>query len=291
MVPTFGSEAETIVMNDLQPGTSSLEFVRDVSKFAVAHGKVASLHLFIDTGMHRDGVNPDSAVEFIEAAKKYPGVKFVGACTHYAASPSNREFSYRQLALFNQTIYALNRAGHEFEYLHTANSGAIVNLPEAQFNLVRAGFALYGYPPDECVSELFKVQPVLRLESAVVNLRRVKKGEGVGYDFTFIATEDINVATVPIGYGDGYFKTLGNKAFCILGGKLRPVIGTVCMDELMVNCGDDEIHIGDEVVLIGDTDKETISAYTVASWQGTIPYEVTSNLSARVPRVYLHGKD
>lgn len=286
MVPTFGSDAETIAIHDLQPATSSMEFVRDVSHYAQIHGKTVRLHLFIDTGMHRDGVTPSNAVDFIREASAFPCVKFVGVCTHFAASPTNREFSYRQLALFNQTIYTLNKAGFEFEFVHAANSGAIINVPESRFNLVRAGFALYGYPPDECVNELYSVRPVMSLHSAVVGVRRVATGDCVGYDFGYIATEDMNVATVPIGYGDGYFKTLGNRASCLIGGKLRPIIGSVCMDELMVDCRDDDVLVGDQVILIGESENEKIDAYTIASWQGTIPYEVTTNISARVPRLY-----
>lgn len=286
MVPTFGSEAETIAMHDLQPATSSMEFVRDVSHYAQTLGKTVRLHLFIDTGMHRDGVAPSKAVEFIKEASAFPGVIFVGICTHFAASPTNREFSYRQLALFNQTIYTLNKAGYEFEFVHAANSGAIINIPEARFNLVRAGFALYGYPPDECVSDLYEVRPVMSVQSSVVAVRRVAEGECVGYDFGYVATEDMNVATVPVGYGDGYFKTLGNRSSCIIGGKLRPIIGTVCMDELMVDCRDDDVRVGDQVILLGECENERIDAYTIAAWQGTIPYEVTTNISARVPRIY-----
>lgn len=286
MVPSVGDEAETVVVNDLHSAVSTFEFAAKVSEYAVKHKKIARLHLFIDTGMHRDGVMPDNAVEFMQKASALKGIKWVGACTHFASSSLDREFSYRQLALFNQTIYMLNRAGFEFEYLHASNSGGFVNIPEARFNLIRTGFALYGYPPDESVSAKYPVKPLMQIKSTVVTMRRVLTGESVGYDFGFTAVRDINVATIPIGYGDGYFKPLGNKAYVLIGGKLRPVIGTVCMDEIMVDCGNDNVNPGDEVVIMGEQGGETISAYTIAAWAGTIPYEVTTAVAARVPRVY-----
>lgn len=279
-------EIDTIVENDLHSAASTTEYIEMLNNAAIKKGKKAKIHLFIDTGMHRDGVLPENALATMNKTKEFKGVEIAGACTHFASSSLNKEFSYRQLALFNRTISELQVAGFNFPLLHAANSGGFANVPESRLNMIRVGFALYGYAPDESVAEKYDVQPILELKSEVVAVRRVKKDECVGYDFLYTAPRDVNVATVPTGYGDGYFKTLGNKAYCICKGKLRPVIGSVCMDEIMIDCSNDDVKPGDEVVLIGEDGREFISANTVATWAGTIPYEATTNLSARVPRIY-----
>jgi alanine racemase len=147
--------------------------------------------------------------------------------------------------------------------------------------------SLYGYPPVPELAVKLKVKPILSFKTKVVMMRKIRKGESVGYDRLFISPKPTTIATIPVGYGDGYFKTLTNKSQCLINGKRYNLVGTVCMDECMVDVGDDEVSVGDEVVLIGSQGNEKISALDLANKIGTIQYEVLTAISARVPRIYI----
>ncbi|ROL62031.1 alanine racemase [Bacteroidetes/Chlorobi group bacterium ChocPot_Mid] len=287
LIPSFPDEAQYFCKYDLQSAISSEEFLLALSKEAQKRNVLVKTHLLIDTGMHRDGIDADNAVEFMKQYGKLPNIDMHGICTHFATSPTNIDYAKKQLKLFNQTLTQLKEAGFEFKYIHASNSGAIANLPDAYFNLVRPGLALYGYAPSAEVREKLKVKPIMTLKSQVVVTRRIQAGESVSYDRLFVAKKPTTIATVPIGYGDGYFKTLTGRAQCLINGKRYPVVGSICMDEIMVDCNDDEVKPGDEVVLIGKQGSEEILADEIAGWVGTIPYEITTAISARVSRVYI----
>jgi alanine racemase len=287
LVPAMAEEAMLFCEYDLQPAVSNMEFVEAMSKAASKLQVQAKLHLFIETGMNREGIYPEDTLKFLEYAKKLPNIEFIGICTHFATSSGDLEYAKLQLSIFNNLLDKLTSASHSFKYIHTSNSGAIANLPEARFNLVRPGMALYGYPPDKSLFGKFDVKPVLTLKSRVALIRRIKAGDTVGYGREFKASKDTSIATIPIGYGDGYFKTLTHKTQCLIAGKFYNMVGTICMDECMVELGDDDVRIGDEVILIGTQGKHSISAYDLSEKIGTIPYEITTAISARVPRIYV----
>jgi alanine racemase len=287
LIPAFPDEAQYFCRYNLQAAISSEEFIVALSNEAVQRGVVVKTHLHIDTGMKRDGIDADKAVDFMNKFGKLPNINMIGLSTHFATSPTNIDFAKKQLQIFSNTLKSLNEAGHSFKYVHAANSGAIANVPDSQFNLIRPGLVLYGYSPSAEIREILNVKPVLSLKSQVVVTRRIKAGDSVSYDRLFVAKKDTNIATVPIGYGDGYFKTLTGRSQCLIRGKRYNIVGAICMDELMVECGDDEIRPGDEVVLIGQQGNEEILADEIAGWAGTIPYEITTSISARVSRVYV----
>lgn len=288
LVPPRAREAELFCEYDLQTITYSKDVLRRFSKAAAKRGKTVKTHLFIDTGMRRDGIKPEEAVEFMKLAEDSPGVEIVGICTHFADSPNpDRAFTLRQLDLFNKTKSELESLGYVFEYVHAANSGAIFNVPEARFNLVRPGISLYGYAGSEELERAANLEPIMGLKTRVLQTRRLKKGDTVGYGMRFIADKDMNIAVLPIGYGDGLSAALFGKANCLICGRKYRLIGTICMDQCMVDLGDEVCEAGKEAVLLGESGEEFINAYDIAKSYGTIPYEVLTAISARVPRVYV----
>ncbi|MFC2131423.1 alanine racemase, partial [Bacteroidota bacterium] len=287
LIPSFPDEAQYFCKYNLQAAISSEEFLLALSREAKKRGVIIKTHLLLDTGMNRDGINAGRAVSFMQEYGKLPNIEMIGVSTHFATSPSNIDFAKQQLRLFNETLEKLNNAGFHFRYIHAANSGAIANLPESYFNLIRPGLALYGYAPSAETRDRLNVKPIMTLKSQVVVTRRIEAGESVSYDRLFVAKKPTTIATIPIGYGDGYFRTLSGRAQCLIKGKRYNIVGSICMDECMVDCGDDDINPGDEVVLMGKQGNEEILADEIAAWVGTTPYEVTTSISARVSRVYI----
>jgi len=221
-------------------------------------------------------------------ADKYKNVSITGICTHFATATSHIVFANQQLERFHGTLKLLENAGYVFEEIHAANSAAMVVLPDSKFNIVRPGLTLYGYSPTVTGDMTFDVIPIMTVKSKVISVRRISKGDTVGYNMQYISDRDRKIATVPIGYGDGYLRALTNKSECIIKGKRYRIIGTVCMDSCMVDIGDDDIDIGDDVILLGGNNQTGfISAYELAALADTIPYEILTAVSARVPRVYV----
>ncbi len=276
-----------IVEYDLQPAVSTVKFLETLNQVAKANNKVIKVHLFIDTGMSRDGIACEDALDFVSQTISLTNIFYEGICAHFASASLDPFFTQYQLESFNKAIFTLKDNGINFNIIHTASSASVINFPEAHFNAVRFGIALYGYPPDTQIAYKFPVKPVLTLKSNISLIRRINKGDSVSYSRRFIADRDTNIATVPVGYGDGYSRLLTGKAQCIINDKLYPIVGAICMDELMVNLGDDELKIGDEVILIGSSETQSISADDIAESIGTISYEVTTLIAPRVPRIYV----
>ena len=271
----------------LQPAVSNIEFLKVLSAAASRKKTKVKVHLYIDTGMRRDGIYPETALDFFNEVNQLPYIEISGLLSHFATSSTDLGFAKRQYIEFQKVIKEFTAGGIKFEYVHLSNSRGVFNLPEASFNMIRTGLALYGYPQDKETLEKFDLKPVLSLKSTVISTRRIQKGDLVGYDAVFVADKPTNIATIPIGYGDGYLKSLQGKAQCLINGKRYSIVGTICMDESMVDTGDDVVCAGDEVVLIGEQGNEKILANELASKAGTIIYDVLTAIAARVPRVYL----
>jgi len=273
--------------HNLQPAVSDLNFLRNLSARAVEKNTIVKVHLYVDTGMKRDGITPVNAVSFMKEASKLKNIEFSGLLSHFATSGSDIDFARKQHSMFNYTVKELKDSGYNFEYTHMSNTRGILNLPEANFNMVRPGIALYGYPQDSAGAAEYGFKPVMQLKSTVISMRKVNSGETVGYDSFFRSDRDTNVATIPIGYGDGYLKALQGKAECLIRGKRYKIVGTICMDECMADIGQDEISVGDEVVLIGSQGNEKLLADELAAKAGTIIYDVVTSIASRVPRIYV----
>jgi alanine racemase len=274
---------------DLQPVASTKRFISALSKEAERWDTKLKAHLFIDTGMHREGIKVEKLPDFMKFMAEIKNIELIAACTHFATAPDNKDFARSQLKLFLDTIEKLKDEGHEFQYLHAANSAGIGIFPDAHLNIIRPGLSLYGYPPAEDLADVFRVKPIMKLKTKVIVTHRIRRGESVGYSRLFVADRDTTIATLPIGYGDGFSRLQTGKAQCLINGKRYPIVGSICMDACMADLGDDDVKPGDPAVLIGTQGKEQILATDIAKVINTIPYEVTTSIAARVPRVYVEG--
>ena len=245
------------------------------------------VHLKIDTGMNRIGVRPEGLVRFLGFLKKLKRLNVKGVYTHFAsADQKDKTFSREQLSRFGGALDALRRLGVWPELIHCAGSAGILDLPESHHSMVRPGIMMYGYYPSRHTSESVRVTPALSLKSRVSFVKWIEAGESVSYGRRFVATKRTKIATIPIGYADGYPRLLTGKTEALIHGKRFPVIGTICMDQIMIDVGNRDVVVDDEVVLIGRQEKEKIDAWDLASRMGTIPYEICTNISSRVPRTY-----
>jgi len=252
--------------------------------------KKSSVHIKIDTGMGRIGIAPGDAIEFVTSVVSLSHINVKGIWTHFAAS-DEKDLSYanEQLSTFRSIITQLELQGIHIPLVHCANSGAIMQLPDSYFDMVRPGIMMYGYAPSKEINSSMELRPALSLKSKIGFVKKVKEGTSISYGRKYFTKSDTTIASATVGYADGYFRLLTNKAEVLLKGKKYPVAGTVCMDQIMIDAGEGNIQAGDEVVLIGRSGDACISAWDVASAAGTIPYEVTCAISQRVPRKYNNG--
>jgi len=280
------TNAELCVLHNLTPAIYLIDFFEALNEAAKSENKRTNAHLFVNTGMNREGVSPDEALSLMQKVSELKNVNVNGICTHFATASSHIVFANQQLEKFNSTLNILEDNGFSFERIHASNSAASILLPDARFNTVRPGLALYGYSPTVEDDKNFELKPVMTLKSNVVSVRRISEGETAGYGMNYVADKETNIALIPIGYGDGYSRQLSNKAHCLIKGKRYPLIGVISMDSCIADVGDDIIQTGDEVVLLGSRGDENISAFELAEIIGTIPYEVLTSFSKRVPRIY-----
>lgn len=261
------------------------EFVRALSERAAKHNLRAEVHLKVDVGMSRFGVQPQRAEEVAIAIDRLPGICLTGIASHFPCADSNPGLTRRQWQVFHQTAErVMNRLGRPL-MRHVAASAGVLALPEATEDMVRCGLLVYGVAPLGYEPGALGLSAVLSMHSRVVALRKISPGTAVGYGATFVAERETLVATVPVGYGDGYLRALGNRAQVLLRGRRVPVIGRVCMDQMMIDATDTGAQIGDVVTLIGKQGSEEITVNEVARWLDTTPHEVTTLLSVRVQRV------
>jgi alanine racemase len=265
---------------------------RSASAVAVAAGKSIRVHLKIDTGMGRIGVDWRGIESFAEelsgliASAGRPGLDITGAFSHLATADCDLSFAREQESRFRSALRILAAEGIEPPLVHLANSAALVGLPEARFSMVRPGILVYGYEP--CPWKKVGVEPVMRLASRVSFVKGLCAGEGVSYGRTWRAGTDTTIATIPIGYGDGYSRALSNRASMWAEGAARPVAGRVCMDQTMIDLGPGaRAREGDEVIIFGERDGAGIPGESLCEILGTIPYELTCMVGDRVPRVYV----
>ena len=265
--------------------------ISDETSLAALHaqrrpGQRARVHLEVDTGMGRLGLPPEGAIKLAERLSRTPEVVLGGLFTHFAcADEADRSFTERQLERFQQVLDELRQLGITPPLIHAANSAGLLAYPEAHFDLVRPGIALYGYHPSPVTKPLSPdLQPVMTLSAPVVFVKPVKAGQSVSYGATWRSPRDTTIATVRCGYADGYPRTLSNRAQVRLHGALCPVVGRVCMDQLMIEVGALEVKVGDRVTLFGP---EGPTAEELSLLAGTIPYELLTRIGERVERIYL----
>lgn len=279
-----GRDVETLQEYHLSVAVLDREMVRE---FAAALGPHRlRVHVKVDTGMGRIGVLPAELPALLTELRRAGTFDVEGVFSHFANADSvDREYSDYQLTGFRQAIATLSAAGERPRWVHIANSAATLSRPDTHFTLVRPGIALYGVPSAPAIAPN-GLRPVMRLVTRVVQLKLVPAEFPVSYGQTFVTRRSSVIATLPIGYADGYSRALSNRAAVLIRGQRAPVVGTVCMDLTMVDVTDvGGVQVGDEVVLWGRQDRAEIGVAEVAEWQGSITYEVLTRLGKRVPRV------
>lgn len=293
------AEAEVAIGAGVTLAVPSLESAALVAGAAANAGREARVHLKVDTGMRRIGAEPDAAVALARFCEDAENVVLEGIFTHLPASdaPAQDEFTHAQIGGFLDVVDAVQaELGREVDLVHCANSGAVLGQPlalaegrvDADRVMVRPGIMAYGYRPDETTPATVDLLPGLEFRTKVSFVKGVREGETVGYGRTWTAPRDTCVATIPVGYADGFSRLLSNRGRVLIGGRSYPIVGRVCMDQSMVDLGEGaDVRVGDDVVLIGPQGEEEITCEEVAELMGTITYEVTCLLTPRVTRVYV----
>uniref|UniRef100_A0A832G7B5 Alanine racemase n=1 Tax=Ignavibacterium album TaxID=591197 RepID=A0A832G7B5_9BACT len=246
------------------------------------------VHIKVDTGMNRLGVNHKDAFDFIRKVSMNDNFIIDGIYTHFATSDVyNSYFAKLQLKRFDQLITRLKDKNIPTGLIHAANSGAIINMPDSYFDMVRPGISLYGYYPSQSTNESVELFPVMSIVSKVASVKKIKKGDTVSYSRKFKATKPTKIASVSFGYADGYSRGMTNKGSAIIKEKIFRQVGVVTMDRIMFDVGNADIKVGDEVILLGKSKKHEISGWDWCDILKTIPYEITCSISKRVPRIYV----
>jgi len=289
MTYTSPDEIEGALRHDLTLTLSDLEPARLVSATANRLGRVATVHVKVDTGMGRFGLLPDEVLPFMQEVAALPGIRIEGLYTHFAvADLADKDYTLLQLRRFQQVRNRLTAAGFRIPLCHAANSAATLDLPETHLDAVRVGIAMYGLPPSSEVEPAVPLRPALSLKSHVARVRTLPVGSSISYGRTYITPREMPVALVPVGYGDGYHRLISNRGAVLINGRRAPIVGRVCMDQLVVDVSQvGPVKLNSEVVLIGSQGEERITAEEVAAWAETINYEVITALLPRVPRLYV----
>lgn len=284
-----GERADVAISEGLDLTVASLSNARELDKVAAKLGKRVVLHVKVDTGMGRIGMHHAAAAKEIVEIATLRNVTIGSVFSHFATSEDpDQTFAREQLGHFHAVLENLDREGVKVPLRHFANSGAIMTLPEAHFDMVRAGIMLYGYAPGEGM-DARGLRPVMSLVSTVNFLKTVEAGTSISYNRRYYVPETTRIATVLAGYGDGFSRLLTGKGHVLIKGRRYPLVGTVCMDMIMVDVGmDEEVQEGDSVTLIGQDGAEWITAWDIASLSETIPYEITCHIAGRIPLIYVN---
>jgi len=283
----MSGQSEEFIKYNLSAVVCTWQMTNALADAARKRGTRAKVHIKVDTGMGRIGVWHERADEFIRQVYMMPDVEIEGICSHFATSDEqNLDFARQQFNWFNRCLEKIKDLPIKFK--HISNTGAIFNLPEAHLNMVRPGLSIYGVSPSEYVKGSEKLKPALSLKTKIAFLKEIPKGRTLSYARTYKTKKEMKVATLPVGYGDGYPLSLSNKGYVLIRGKKARILGTVTMDQIMVDVTDiKDVKTEDIAVLIGKQGTEEITATEVARITGTIPYEIFTSINKRVQRVYL----
>lgn len=282
--------AGEVVRRDMASTVCDLPYARAVSAAAVKQGKTASVHVKVDTGMGRIGVQPEEALDFVLTIRSLPALSLDGVFTHFpSADEADRSYTLSQIVTFRKILDALKRHDVSVGMAHASNSGAVLAYPEADFDAVRPGIMIYGSYPSLEVVQSIPIREAMTLKTRIVFLKEADAGVTVSYGRTHAMRRRSKIATLPIGYADGYQRTLSNQGDAAVRGVRVPVIGRVCMDQIVVDVTDvPGVELGDEVILMGGG-YDYLSATNVATKAGTISDETFCVITSRVPRVYLNA--
>jgi len=276
----YENEIENITKYNLTIGVSSNDFLEKIGNT----NKNVTVHIEIGTGMGRTGINPVRVKEYIERIKQYSNIKIEGIYTHLSSADIDKEYTEKQLNSFEIAVKTAKEILGDLKYVHSAGSNGILNFKSSHYNLVRPGITLYGYKSAEDTYKKINLKPVAKLKSKITLLKIVKENTSIGYGRSFVTKRETKVATIPIGYADGFCRGNSNKGYVLIQGEKATVIGNVCMDAIMVDVTNiEDVKLGDDVYI---WDNEKITLEELANLNGTINYEVLSTVSYRVPRVF-----
>lgn len=286
----FPEDFELVLKYDISLAMFKLDVAKKLSEIASKQNKTAKVHIKVDTGMSRIGfkVCTDSYND-VKAIYDLPNIQTVGIFTHFAkADMTDHTPTYLQIEKFNSFIKECENLGVDFSIKHCSNSAGIIDFPEANFDMVRAGITLYGLlPSDEVTKDVVPLKPLMELKSHITLIKEIDKDTAISYGGTYVSTEKRLIATVPVGYGDGYPRSLSNKGYVLIKGQKAYITGRVCMDQFMVDVTDIAgVNEYDEVTLIGKDGDEIITMETLGDISGRFNYELACDISKRVPRVY-----
>ncbi len=293
---TLVGEVKKIVEFDISATVSDVNYAEELSREAVLQGKCAKVHVKVDTGMSRIGFVTSSeediaaTVDAIGKISELPNIELEGMFTHFAtADDVDEAYTRLQYERFMKVDEELKARGIKIPLKHACNSAGMIKFPEMHLDMVRAGIILYGlYPSEDIDRKLIDLMPAMSFKARVTQIKELKKGDSISYGRTFECEEKLKVATVSVGYADGYSRSLSNKAKVMIGGQIVNQIGRICMDQCMIDVSKvNNINVGDEVTLMGDEAPFENSADGIAELMGTISYEVVCNVGRRVPRVYI----
>ncbi len=288
---TGPERAKDLVGKDVEQAVYSYDVAEAISKEAVKQNRNAKIHIKIDTGMGRIGLIPnEDAVNLVKRISELPNMIIEGMFTHFAvADETDKGYTYKQFDKFKWMFSRLEEEGVKINVRHCGNSATIIDLPDMHLDMVRAGIILYGLAPSEDVMlDRIDLKQVMSLKVRISHVKEIKKDESVSYGRKFIASKKSKIASLPIGYADGYTRMLSGKADALIGGKRVPIAGRICMDQCMIDVTEiDDANVGDEVVLYGEQKGAFISIDEIADMLGTINYEIVCMVGRRVPRVYI----
>ena len=287
---SFAEQFDAIIRNDIRPCVCDFETAKKLSEIAVSKNKICHIHIKIDTGMSRIGfqVNQETA-NIIYQISQLPNIEIEGIFTHFAnADEFDKQPTRVQMDLFEQMCQMIAEKGVKIPIKHCSNSAGIVDIPEANMNMVRAGIILYGlWPSDEVNKRNMDLQPVMSLKSHISYIKDLEAGRKVSYGGTYITDETKRIATVPVGYGDGYARSLSGKGYVLVRGQKAPICGRICMDQFMIDVSHIEgVRVGDAVTLLGQDGTESITMEELGDMSERFNYEFACLITPRVPRVY-----
>jgi len=288
LFPEPSERAEKVVEYNLDQVITDLEFVKRLSQEAKRQDRCSNIFIEIDTGLGRYGIPPQKIIDLVRRIKKLENVRLKGILSQFStADQLKKDFAYHQLSVFKNTLDELESFSNHIPIKSIANSGAVLDIPASYFNHVRVGHLLYGLYPSQETSESIKVKPAMSLKSKVMFIKEVEKGTPISYGKTYIAKKKAKIATIPLGYADGYSRLLSNKGEVLIRGKRAKVVGRVCMDAFMVDVSYiPEVKVGDEVVVMGKQGKDEITAHNLGRWTGTFAYEIMTRMGKRLSIVY-----
>ena len=292
---TFPGKYEELIRNNISMALFRKDSLEEIAQVAKNIGKKASVHIKIDTGMGRIGVSPDeTGVEFAGEILKNEFLYLEGAFTHFAkADETDKTFTLDQIEKFRTFVNEVEeKFGYQIPMKHTSNSAGIIDLKEANLDLVRAGIILYGlWPSDEVSKTAVCLKPALSLYSTIVYIKDIQEGTPVSYGGKFVADKKMKIATIPVGYGDGYPRSLSGKGFVLIQGQRAPILGRVCMDQFMVDVSHiANVNMGDKVTLIGEDKGQRITVEELGDLADKFNYEFVCGLSKRIPRTFVKNK-